>query len=400
MVAPAAHIDEIGSSPGGPARTVRLGRFLAQVPEIVAAVLDRIDDELPELGSASWRDRAAEDDLLRFLLRRRLELCERGSGFEPDDLAFVGGHFADIARRGAPLPLVQQFFRASIANTFIEMWARAEPGDVNEILRLSRWLSRHNPVLERLLVQVYCELMDPGRRHADQRAALAERLLAGVTGEAPDGIDWKPAPAYLVVVAARGESEPEQPRGALSVVKDGRRVLLLPVEDRFPRPEVWAEASRWVAAQDGVRAAGVFADSPAEVPSAAATARRLAHAAAAIGLAPGLVGQRELILESTLVHQREGLTRLAAVLDPIDVDPRLVETLATFFSNDLDRTRTAAALFLSRGGLSLRLDRIAQLTGLDPRTTRGIQVLGSALSARALLDVEAAERESLTGRPA
>jgi carbohydrate diacid regulator len=76
---------------------------------------------------------------------------------------------------------------------------------------------------------------------------------------------------------------------------------------------------------------------------------------------------------------------MAHVLDPLAGDPRLLETLSRFLDLDLDRTRTAAAMGLSRRGLSLRLDRVTALTGFDPRGARGVQVLSSALASRALI---------------
>jgi hypothetical protein len=392
MVAPAAPVDLIASSRADtatapPGASIRLSRFLPAVPEIVTAVLERIESDLPELRTAAWRGRAADEAMLLFELRRRLELCEQNRGFDDADLARFAAHFATMARRGAPLRTVQRFCRAAIAHTFTELWSRAEPGDVTELLRLSRWLSRHNGPVERLLVQTYCELLDPGRQHSDRRQALAERLLAGLAEESPAEPDLPLAPIYLVVVLTDATDAPgtDLPAGTLSAVTERTTHLLVPVEAAEARAQAWREMGRWAAARGGLRAAGVFAERPADVPVAADAARRLLHAAAAVGLPSGLVGARELVLESTLVHHPSGLRRLAAVLDPVDSDPRLVETLTTFFAHDLDRTRTSAALFLSRGGLSLRLDRIAQLTGLDPRSTRGIQVLGSALSARALL---------------
>lgn len=373
----------LSRSETGPVRP-DLSRLLPGVPEVVAAVLQRIEADLPELDEAGWRSRAADEAMLLFELRRWLQLCELDQGYDAADLARFAAHFATMARRGAPLRAVQRFCRATVAHTFTVLWSRAEPGDVTELLRLSRWVSRHNGVVERLLVRTYCELLDPGRRRSDRRRALAERLLAGLAELSPAEPDLPLAPAYLVVVLAE-QTTADLLAGVLGAVT-GRLVhLLAPVADAGLRPQVWKALARWVGEQGGLHATGVFADRTADVPAAADSGRRLLHAATAIGLPAGLVGARELVLESTLGLQPGGLRRVASVLDPLDADQRLLETLATFFANDLDRTGTSAALFLSRGGLALRLDRIAELSGLDPRSTRGIQVLRSALSARALL---------------
>jgi hypothetical protein len=375
----------------GPAR---LSRFVPDAPEIVAAVLRRADAEFPEPESGGWRGSAAEAALLVFELTRRLELAEHGAPYGTDDLDEFARHFRLIAGRGAPLRSVQRFCRATIAHTFTELWGRAEPGDVTELLRMSRWLSRHHATVERLLVQVYCEQFDPARRSADRGVAVAERLLAGELTAADEQVaDGASAVAgYLVVAFAEGTSiEPRAteglPAGTVGAALGAVRHLLVPVGNPVLRDRVWRQVGDWAAGPARLRAAGVFADDPSEVSSAAARARDLLRAAEAVGLPSGLVGARDLVLESTLGERPEGLWRLAAVLEPLDADARLVDTLVAFYANDLDRTRTAGALFLSRGGLSLRLDRIAHLTGLDPRSTRGIQVLGAALSARALSEV-------------
>ena len=46
------------------------------------------------------------------------------------------------------------------------------------------------------------------------------------------------------------------------------------------------------------------------------------------------------------------------------------------------RRRTAQALGVHANTVDNRLDRVAALTGLDPRTTRGLQLLGAALVVR------------------
>jgi|GEM_PF-1456296 len=382
---PVATVHRLGS-----ARPITLSRFLPLVPEIVVEVLARIESDLPEFATAAWRSRGEDETFLMVELGRQLELCERGVGFEDADLLRFAAHFAGMARRGAPLPAVQRFCRSAIVDTFSELWARAEPGDVTELLRFSQWLSRNNGAMERLLVTIYSGQLDPGRQQADRREELAERLLAGLGEQASaESCDLAVAPAYLVVVLL-GTEEPrirDLPSGTLSAPVDRQYHLLVPVDSAAARPRVWNAVARWVTAQGGMRAAGAFATDPMRIPVAASAARRLVEAAAAIRLPASLVGEQEMALETALADHPHGLERVAAVLDLLDADRRLLVTLTTFFDLDLDRTRTAAALFLSRGGLSLRLDRVAALTGLDPRSTRGIQVLGAALSARALLDV-------------
>lgn len=55
------------------------------------------------------------------------------------------------------------------------------------------------------------------------------------------------------------------------------------------------------------------------------------------------------------------------LLSPLDHEPELFETLHAFFSSDCYPSATARRLAIHRNTLSYRLDKIASLTGLDPR---------------------------------
>jgi carbohydrate diacid regulator len=55
------------------------------------------------------------------------------------------------------------------------------------------------------------------------------------------------------------------------------------------------------------------------------------------------------------------------LLSPLDHEPELLETLDTFFDENLCSTTTAARLSIHRNTLSYRLDKITALVGLDPR---------------------------------
>lgn len=55
------------------------------------------------------------------------------------------------------------------------------------------------------------------------------------------------------------------------------------------------------------------------------------------------------------------------LLSPLDHEPELIETLQSFFAHDCSPSETADELAIHRNTLSYRLDKIASLTGLDPR---------------------------------
>ncbi len=55
------------------------------------------------------------------------------------------------------------------------------------------------------------------------------------------------------------------------------------------------------------------------------------------------------------------------LLGPLDHEPELLHTLSTFFAANCSPSATASDLAIHRNTLSYRLDKIAALTGLDPR---------------------------------
>ncbi|MBE9167002.1 helix-turn-helix domain-containing protein [Pleurocapsales cyanobacterium LEGE 06147] len=55
------------------------------------------------------------------------------------------------------------------------------------------------------------------------------------------------------------------------------------------------------------------------------------------------------------------------LLSPLDCEPELLKTVETFFENNCSPSATAKQLSIHRNTLNYRLDKLASLTGLDPR---------------------------------
>ena len=114
----------------------------------------------------------------------------------------------------------------------------------------------------------------------------------------------------------------------------------------------------------------------APVPSAAATR---ADRIAAVAGRPGVHGLSDVLLEYHLTHPVDSAAELVAVLAPLSGHGELLPTLGAFLDADLDRRGAARALGVHANTVDNRLDRIAGLTGVDPRSSRGIQLFGAAL---------------------
>ena len=121
-----------------------------------------------------------------------------------------------------------------------------------------------------------------------------------------------------------------------------------------------------------------WAAAPALVPAAAEQARGIA----AVAGGPGVYRLKDVLLDYHLARQSDATAELAALLDLLDPHPGLTESVAAFLGCDLDRRRTAQALNVHANTVDNRLARAAQLTGVDPRTTAGVQLYGAALTLR------------------
>ena len=100
---------------------------------------------------------------------------------------------------------------------------------------------------------------------------------------------------------------------------------------------------------------------------------------------------------AALVGLSDGRTKaeLAAhLLSPLDHEPELVETLQAFFAENWLPSPTAARLAIHRNTLAYRLEKIASLTGLDPRHFDDAVQIRLALVLRAF-----PEEDALGNRP-
>lgn len=118
------------------------------------------------------------------------------------------------------------------------------------------------------------------------------------------------------------------------------------------------------------------------VARAAGEAREILQLAERLNRPPGTYRLDDVLLEFAVTHPADTASRLMNVLAPIDDRPDLVETLEQWYAADFDRRAAAAALNVHPNTLDYRLRRVAELTGTDPGSARGLQLLGAAMTAR------------------
>lgn len=160
---------------------------------------------------------------------------------------------------------------------------------------------------------------------------------------------------------------------------DGGLALVPSAPDR-PSPALDAarEALPRIARATGVDmwAGFAHADGLAALPDAAAQARRLLPLAEA----PGEVAVLEdHLFAYHLRHDSEAVPHLRSLVERLATEPDLLATLGAYFANDFNRRGTAQQLHVHPNTIDNRLSRVDALTGVNPRTSQGLLVLGAAL---------------------
>ncbi|MFC5290079.1 PucR family transcriptional regulator [Actinokineospora guangxiensis] len=111
--------------------------------------------------------------------------------------------------------------------------------------------------------------------------------------------------------------------------------------------------------------------------------RGLAH-----GLPPAVYDEHQLLVDAAVSTDPAASEGLAALLDPLLEQPELLRTLRAVYAADLHRGAAAEALGVHRQTVAHRIGRIAQITGVDPLSTRGVLLLSTGLAVTADTAVE------------
>lgn len=117
-----------------------------------------------------------------------------------------------------------------------------------------------------------------------------------------------------------------------------------------------------------------------------------ADARAALSLGRRIVGANRVHCLDSLgvaafvgvADERTKIDLATYLLSPLDHEPDLLQTVNAFFAHDCAPSTTAKALNIHRNTLSYRLDKVASLSGLDPRRFEEAVQIRLALTLRSL----------------
>lgn len=300
---------------------------------------------------------------------------------------------AQRAEEGLPLVQLLRGYRVGSEVLLDALGELARPGEEVALQSLTRMqLSALQATVEDVTEAYLAGL-------ADQQGAARELARALVRADKPEEVAARyglPLESGYLVLAVRAPG-PRAPVAARRLLRrtvarlvplaEGR-VLSLPDErggyvllpSRIALDAVAGRLSPRLPAAPVVGAA--TADAREAVPAAAERARRIA----AVADEPGVHRLRDVLLDYHLSGAADSAPELGALLEPLDARPGLAATVAAFLDCDFDRRRTAQALEVHPNTVDNRLARVTELTGIDPRTSRGVQLFGAALTLHRIAD--------------
>ncbi|MFC6092534.1 PucR family transcriptional regulator [Saccharothrix lopnurensis] len=384
---------------------------------VVALCVDALPEYRATATTPADRDRMVE---FAVHIRRRTLACVAAD--EPmtgADLAVVTAMGEERGRRGLSRAVHDQVLALHATATLREVHEACGPHDLGDAMRMLSWLAARTPPVQR----AYTAGLLAGQQELISSAGRVRRLADLLVAGDPVALDHArtaglAVPERYLVVAVRVLREPGDPvvgpggavgpgrvvvPGGVAVpgeVAAARREDVLDALWRHHRvPATWpggaelvaflapgpdgraAAVSRAVAEITGCAcAAGAAAGPPAALGEAVELARRISRVARPLAVPDHVPTLADVAIEVGVAELPELDRWLRHVAARLAAGPELVGTLECYYRNDMSRSRTAASLGVHPRTLDYRLRRVRELAGLDPRSTAGIRVLGTAVS--------------------
>ncbi len=361
-------------------------RLVPHVPRLARRVVERIRVEVP--GFDLLPDDVQDMEVAATARATIRAFLLQAQGLPGESAGISRQRAVQRAEEGVPLAALVQTYSVGAEVVLDALADLAGPGEEAALL----WLTREQLRAVGVTVTRVTEAYVAGA--ADQHVAVRELTWALVRGERPEEVAARYGltleSGYLVLrVRAPHGGDPPAARAALRWVlartapRAGGRALSLRDDlggyVLLPPSYPVGELARPTASGDAVPVVGVApAAARADVPAAAARADRIA----AVAGRPGVHRLGDVLLEYHLTGPLDSSAEVAAVLDPLDGHPDLLPTLVAFLGADLDRRGAAQALGVHANTVDNRLERVGELTGIDPRSARGIQLFGASIAVR------------------
>ncbi|GIH21014.1 PucR family transcriptional regulator [Rugosimonospora africana] len=365
------------------------GVLRAQIEANAQQAVEIFTSEVPEY-EASRRDVIDRDDMVDFAVfirRRTLDLAANGRPLEENDLST----FAEAGRIRAEAALTlasqQRVVDLHTGRLLHEIRAASGPNTIGDLLRLVGWLGAQGVRARAAYLNGYLDGADPPNAVAGRMELLAQALIADEPVEwlPVDGLGVPMSDRYAVSVLRIPSPVPASQRHGVShALADRRLVTAWLAPDELVILTPLDGASEDVPLEQ-VRSTVVAIGRACQVGSVDGV---IGHLAESLSLARGLsrvapledkparrYAVADLFAELSVAGTPQIDTWLGGFAQRLAAGPSLVETLYAYYCHDMGRLATASALIIHPRTLDYRLQRVRDITGLDPASTAGVRIL-------------------------
>lgn len=394
-----------------------IGRVEGRLDDLSRQMLDGIVERVPLYGQLPAEQLEGEIlDICRANLDFFLASLRDAGRPSAVAMAAVKASAARRAEERVPLEAVLVAYQVGGQVAWAALQETAGPGDVAELVDLAGALMTYMSTMTGAVSDAYVEERGAIATHQrEARRSLLEALLRGDPGEPPErwGTRVVRAPDYIAVAMSMSRSGDEADAAVAQDVASRRKVrraedflvnfagdgtlcrldaaggiVLIPavaggtgaaaagIPDLMEALSKEADADVW--------AGMAWGDGSGDVRDHVDEASQVLRLAQGLGRPPGSYVLDDVVLEFVVAASGAGRDHLAGLLEVLEDGPDLIPTLATWFASDFDRRRAAETLHVHPNTLDYRLRRVVDLTGLNPGSARGVQLLGAALLARDL----------------
>ncbi|MFI7548907.1 PucR family transcriptional regulator [Micromonospora sediminimaris] len=366
--------------------------------------------ELPEFRrvDVSSHGLAAMMDFAVLLRRRTAALAADEQPFTDDDLRHMESVGQERGERGISAGAQRQVLTLHSTLTLQEIREAAGPDDIEDVMRMLRWLGPQGAVAQ----AAYTRGFLAGQHRSVPFAARIQHLTLALLHDDPaagqlagDLALSHHGPYLVTVVTIRGDTRRltakvrartietllQLRRTPMMWRKPSEFVLLTPVSEAVgtlvaTEHQIALAVIRGLADTVGrPLSIGTAAGPTGSLAETADLARRVSCVAPAQARPDCLHTVADVLIELAIAQLPAVDRWLDDLTRRLSAGPDLVETLAAYYDNDMNRLRTAAALNIHPRTLDYRIRRAHELLGFHPATARGVRLIGAGI-ARARAD--------------
>ncbi len=321
-----------------------------------------------------------------FIRRRTFDLAPQDRPLTDDDLAII----AEVGRRraeaGLSLDSQQRVLAVHTGLLLREIHDAAQTDDVNDLLRAVGWLGAQGVRARAAYLRGYTDGVEQSRALATRLELLCRALLADEPPESfqVDGVAVRPAGQATVSVLRPAPVLTERER--VEATKGCRLLAAWLAPDEFvvlttaPGDHALAQVREAVDALGRPCQVGSVAGRVGRLGDALASAREVSRVAPLEEHPTRLYAMADLFVEMSVAATPQVDAWLRDFAERLADGPSLVDTLHSYYDHDMSRLATASALNIHPRTLDYRLQRVREVTGVDPGSTQGVRLLSAAVA--------------------